>query len=116
MAFTGRDYHQAFEEACDKLPYGHDVDAVRSELEEIEWILWEAIRGVFFYVSFFTGILIVAPIAYLLDVENLIARLFVFPSVTFLIAIIIYWLCRLVFHYEIAAHVKGRKFGSGGLD
>jgi hypothetical protein len=51
VTFTGRHYHAAFEEACDKLPYVTDKEDVRSDLEGLEWILWEAIRGVFFYAA-----------------------------------------------------------------
>ena len=46
--FDGRDYHHKFEELCAKLSAWAPEDEVRSEMEQLEWILWEAIRGVFF--------------------------------------------------------------------
>jgi hypothetical protein len=116
MAFTGHDYHLAFEEACAKLPFERDPDAVRSELEGIEWILWEAIRGVFFYVAVLTGGLIVLPVLYLLNSEKSLIPVLIATLVMLIIATGVYWLCRLVFRFEITAHVKGRRFGSGGLD
>jgi hypothetical protein len=33
-----------------------------------------------------------------------------------IIAVALYWLFRLIFRLEISGHVRGRRFGSGGLD
>jgi hypothetical protein len=115
MAFTGRDYHAAFEEACEKLPYVTDKDDVRSELEGIEWILSEAIRGVFFYAAVLAAWLMVFPPFLFLIAERTWAASAAALGVMIVIAIALYLLLRLTFWLEISAHVKGRRFGSGGL-
>ncbi|ESX29955.1 MULTISPECIES: hypothetical protein [unclassified Mesorhizobium] len=116
MAFTGADYHRAFEEACAKLPFERAPEIVRSELEGIEWILWETIRGTFFYVAIIVAGLIVVMPAYLLNARaSLEGSVIALAAITGL-ALAVYWLCRLIFHFEVATHVKGRKFGSGGID
>jgi uncharacterized membrane protein YraQ (UPF0718 family) len=116
MAFTGRDYHTAFEEACETLPFVTDEDEVRSSLEGIEWILWEAIRGFFFQVSIIVAGLLVLPLFYLLVPEKTFSANLVAMGLIIVIAVALYWLLRLAFRLEISAHVKGRRFGSGGLD
>lgn len=116
MAFGGRDYNAAFEEACENLALEHDPEEIRSELEGVEWVLWEAIRGVFFYVAIAVAWLIVMPLTYLLDARQSWTGVAVGFAAFILFAVTVYWLCRVIFHFEIATHVRGRKFGSGGLD
>lgn len=74
MSFTGLDYNQAFEEACEELPYVRDRDEVMSRLLSLEWILWEAIRGLFFLSSLVSGFLIAWLISSLLpeDINSFI--------------------------------------------
>lgn len=116
MAFSGVDYHAAFEEACEKLARVRDADEVRSDLEGIEWILWEAIRGVFFLASIIAAWFIVVPVFYFLVDEKTFVAFAIEIAIVIMLAAALYWLLRLVFHFEIAKHVKGRRFGSGGLD
>lgn len=114
--FNGRDYHTAFEEACELLSIDGDDETARDALEHVEWVLWEAIRGVFFYVAVLLAALVVLPFLYLLGNERtMIVSVFGF-AVLAVIATAIYWLCRLVFRLEVSNHVKGRRFGSGGID
>lgn len=116
MSFDGRDYHHSFEEACKKLPYVRDSDEVRAELEGIEWQLWEAVRGVFFYGTVLTAGLIVLPIAYALDSpKSFVGGMIAFVAIA-LLATALYWLFRFIFWEQISRHVTGRKFGNGGLD
>lgn len=116
MAFNGRDYHAAFEDACATLPFETDEGEVRDKLAGLEWILWEAVRGVFFYAAVFVGAAIVLPVQFaLVERDNwLLNAVFLIAMIT--IAFAAYWVFRLIFHFEVSIHVKGRKFGSGGLD
>ncbi|WP_394887457.1 hypothetical protein ACG873_21550 [Mesorhizobium sp. AaZ16] len=116
MAFTGRDYHAAFEEACETLPYVTDKDEVRSSLEGIEWILWEAIRGVFFYAAVLIAWLMILPPFFFLIAERTWAASAAALGVMIVIAVALYWLLRLTVRLEISGHANGRRFGSGGLD
>lgn len=113
MSFTGDDYHRVFEEACRELPLERDADAVRSKLLLMEWVLWEALRGVFSLISMVLSALVVFPITYMVlspDNRGWIAGLIVFAAFAGL-AILIYWICRGVFHFEFAVKVRGRRFG-----
>lgn len=112
MSLTGLDYNQAFEEACEELPNVRDQDEVRSRLLNLEWILWEAIRGVFFLSSLVSGFLIAWLISSLLpeDINSFI------KGAIFLIFVVLltlpgYWLLRLMLWHQISRHIKGRKFG-----
>lgn len=115
MAFTGRDYHAAFEEACATLPLEREEDGVRSRLEGLEWVLWEAIRGVFLIAAVIIGAVAVLPVRLAIgERENWISNAICLAA-ALVVAFAAYWMFRLIFHVEVSAHVKGRKFGSGGL-
>lgn len=119
MAFDGRDYHQLFEEACSNLKHlDEDVES-RHSLEGIEWVLWEAIRGVFFYVAITVPLIVFAFLELAFDITEKMstsATIAYWTIVTIFPALFIYWLLRFVFWHEISRHVKGRTFGDGGLD
>lgn len=117
MSFTGADYHRVFEEACTDLARERHADAIRAKLLTIEWILWEALRGIFFLISMTLSGLVVFPTIYLMVPSDqrswvtAVIGLVVFAILTALI----YWICRGVFHWEFAVKVQGRRFGDGGL-
>jgi hypothetical protein len=113
MSFTGEDYHRVFEEACRDLPLERNPDTVRAKLLTIEWMLWEALRGVFFFISLTLSGLIIFPITYMIlpaDHRSWIGGLIAF-AVFAVLAILIYWTCRGIFHLEFAVKVRGRRFG-----
>ncbi|MBB4342136.1 hypothetical protein [Rhizobium leguminosarum] len=113
MSFTGDDYHRVFEEACRDLPMERNADRVREKLLTMEWMLWEALRGVFFLISIGLSGLIVFPIAYMIlptDHRSWIGGLIAF-AVFAVLAVVIYWICRGIFHFEFAVKVRGRRFG-----
>ena len=112
--FDGRDYHQAFEEACDQLTgrvlYRNEV---LGQLVGIEWTLWEAVRGAMIVVSNIIALITIAPIAYAAwstGNSSWIAWM-IFVVLWSVVAFSIYWIFRLTAYYEIARHVKGRRFG-----
>ena len=49
--FSGFEYNKEFEEACEELATERDPQQVRRRLMSVEWVLWEAIRGVFLQIS-----------------------------------------------------------------
>jgi hypothetical protein len=112
--FDGRDYHQAFEEACDQLT-GRVLDRneVLGQLVGIEWTLWEAVRGAMIVVSNIITLIAIAPIAYVAwptgNSSWIVGMIFV--VLWGAVAFGIYWIFRLTAYYEIARHVKGRRFG-----
>lgn len=113
--FSGPDYQREFESACGALVGEDDPVQVRRVMLNVEWVLWEAIRGVFGTISILIGGMIVFLPAYLLDLPKTLAVgstiFFLFASAT----VGLYWLCRLTFHWEISRHIAGRKFGDGGF-
>ncbi len=112
MTFDGRDYYQRFEEACVKLVCADNEDEVRSELEQIEWTLWEAIRDVFLFAAVIPSGFLVLMVAQILKDSVFGWWLFVMLLLVFiLLTISIYWLLRFLFWYQISRHVKDRKFG-----
>lgn len=115
MSFTGRDYHYAFEEACQTLAHTSDNGEVRSALEGMEWILWEAIRGVFFTCAVVVaGPLVMIPY-FTLSNDRTFADGAIALAISAVVAAALYWLFRLSFALEISRQVKGRTFGDGGL-
>ena len=119
MAFDGRDYQLQFEEACKELRHTDEDMETRSSLEGIEWVLWEAIRGVFLYAAIIPPLLILILLEYSFKLSEEMGS---FMSLAFWLAFIIsialaiYWFLRFLFWYEISRYVKGRKFGDGGLN
>ena len=116
--FDGRDYHQAFEDARDKLT-GRvlDRDEVLGQLVGIEWTLWEAIRGAMIITGNIAALILIAPAAYLTwQTGNsgwVVGVLFVGLWLT--VTIGLYWIFKFAAYYEIARHVKGRRFGNFDL-
>lgn len=114
--FDGRSYHLEFEEACEKLVYENEIDEVRLALMGIEWVLWEAIRGVFFLTSVILSLLITLPFAGTIkETMGTFWGATVIVSFVIVAALAIYCLMRIVFWAEISRHLTGRKFGDGGL-
>ncbi|QEE47481.1 hypothetical protein FVA81_24010 [Rhizobium sp. WL3] len=113
MSFTGNDYHQKFELICRELPFERDEREVRSKLLQLEWIFWEALRGVFFWISLAISGLLVFPFYAFVVPESdktMIANIIAI-AVYALLATMVYWICRAVFHFEFAANIAGRKYG-----
>lgn len=110
--FDGRDYGYTFDEACEELPFINDSEEIRNRLISIEWVLGEAIIGVFWLQAFLICSLLFLPAQLLLGmkkagwIEQLI--LFVFFIV---LGTVIYWLSKFAFWYEIDRHLKTRRFG-----
>jgi hypothetical protein len=111
MSFTGADYHQAFEEACQELARENLQDAARAALVRVESVLWEAIQGVFVRISLAVASLVVLLPVYLLDLPQSLTSGLIITGTLVGLTISIYWLCRLVFSLEIGRHVRGRRFG-----
>lgn len=76
----------------------------------IEWTLWEAIRGAMIVTGKIVALLVVAPIAYLASNTGWVAGV-ICLGVWLAITIGVYWIFKFAVHYEIARHVKGRRFG-----
>ncbi len=110
--FDGRNYKHAFKEACEEFPSINDSEEIYNRLISIEWVLGEAIRGVFWLQAFLICFLIYIPTRYLLGlrIANLVEEFFFFA---FFIALgsVIYWLSKFAFWYEINRHLKTRRFG-----
>ena len=111
MSFSGPEYHQVFEKACNELPGTSDAAVVRSELCGIERVLWEGIKGVFARIALAVASLIVLLPVYLLDLPQSLTLGLIVTGTLVGLTISIYWLCRLVFFIEIERHVHGRRFG-----
>lgn len=110
--FDGRDYHRKFEEACVTLAAWTPESEVRSEFDQVEWILWEAIRGVFFLTSAIPAIAIAALLGQLLLQQvGCVWHAVIVLIAASLFATVGYWLLRFVFWAEISRHVQSRKFG-----
>ena len=109
--FSGVEYNNDFEEACQDLAVERDPRQVRQRLMNIEWVLWDAIKGVFIQISSILACLIVLPLTYLMSPDRswVVA---IGGLLTFLIlGTLIYWVCRIVFYFEISRHVRPRSFG-----
>ena len=114
--FDGRDYVQAFDEACDELKFTKDYQEIRSKLIHIEWILDEAVRGVFFYQAMLLCLCLFAPLGFILDVGQFLwpAKI-LFLTLGLAFAVFVYWTAKFVFWAEISRHVKTRQFGDRNL-
>jgi hypothetical protein len=113
--FSGFEYNKEFEEACEELATERDPQQVRRRLMSVEWVLWEAIRGVFLQISSMVAALIVLPLLYLISPRNSwVTGIGVILSFLVL-STSVYWVCRAVFHYEISRHVRPRTFGEPGF-
>jgi hypothetical protein len=113
--FSGPEYHNEFEQARRELPGETDPDVVGRRLMNVEWVLWEALRGAFGRIALIIAALVVLPPAYILEVSRSWKSMLVALAILLLLTVSTYWLCRAVFHYEIARHVRGRRFGEGGF-
>ena len=47
--FNGHAYKREFDDACETLAFERDPAQIRRTLISVEWVLAEAIRGVFFF-------------------------------------------------------------------
>jgi hypothetical protein len=112
--FNGYDYHHAFEEARDELAGSiHDRDQVLGKLVRVEWTLWEAMRGAMIQTGSIAGLLVSAPIihfAWLTGNSSWTAAALFLP-LWLTVTTGLYWVFKFVVHFEIARHVKGRRFG-----
>ncbi len=110
--FDGRDYNHTFQEAIKSLEIDNRKRSIEVELRNIEWTLYEGIRGVFFYFSVFLVIIFLSAFQLFVDYSE-------FPMVLKIIAVgcvvtigvILYFVQKVIFWYEIGQHVAPRKFG-----
>jgi hypothetical protein len=102
MTFDGQEYQQAFKVACAALACEQDEAAVRARLESLERALWLLMAG---------AIMALFIARFHLAQSWIAAVIFVGAGTITLAAL--YWFCRLIWHIEISAHVKGRRFGGG---
>jgi hypothetical protein len=111
--FSGPDYHREFEQACDELAeMRHPKEDVRNTLIGIEWVLWEAIRGVFGYAAFAISLPALGLYRYLVGYSETWSLQTLIEAASFLVlAGVVYGVLRAIFFFEISRHVKGRKFG-----
>lgn len=113
--FSGFEYNKEFEEACEELATERDPQQVRRRLMSIEWVLWEAIRGVFLQISCMVAAFIVLPLLYLISHGNSWV-IGIGGILSFIVlGTLVYGICRAVFHYEISRHVRPRTFGEPGF-
>jgi hypothetical protein len=114
--FTGEDYNRAFDDACEAMARERDPEGIRAQLEMIEWIFWEALRGVFLNVALMVSAFVVFGTAYVISVGHSITTGVIQMVAIVVLTAALYWIFRLVFHVQIAAKVRGRRFGYGGVD
>ena len=115
--FDGRDYNRQFEEACDELSTAQlSREQVRRQLSALEWVLWEAVRGVAIVMSAVLSCSIVIVLACLIgrqtEFASGIVETLALVTLFFLFVIMFYGLFRFVFYFEISRHVIKRKFGT----
>lgn len=110
--FNGREYKFEFDEACEELPFINDSEEIRNRLIGIEWVLEEAIRGVFWLQAFLICSLLFLPAQLLLGMKKAgwIEQLILFV-LCIVLGTVIYWLSKFAFWYEIDRHLKTRRFG-----
>jgi hypothetical protein len=111
--FCGPDYHREFEQACDELAeVRHPKEDVRNTLIWIEWVLWEAIRGVFFYAALAISLPPFIIYRYLVGYQEIWSlETLVLAGAFVVLAGVVYGVLRFIFFFEIGRHVKGRQFG-----
>ena len=69
--FDGRNYNQQFDDACQELAFTKDADQIRRTLIGVEWVLEEAIRGVFFVQSLLLSVIVFGSIGFLLNFNSM---------------------------------------------
>ena len=110
--FDGRDYNRSFHNAIKELEIDNRKRSIEVELRNIEWILYEGIRSVFFYFSCFIVIFTLAICQLFIDFsESPLALRIIILGGTVIGGIILYLIQKLFFWYEIGQHVSPRKFG-----
>ena len=113
MGYAREDYDQAFEDACQALRSPGEMDIVRGQMLRVEEVLWLALRRVFAGIAVAVGSLVVLPPVYLIDLPQSLATGVMMTASLVALSIVVYWLCRLVFHLEISSQIRGRRFGDG---
>lgn len=110
--FDGRNCKSEFEQACVELSNTKDPASVRRTLISMEWVLEEALRGVFLTSAFLLSATIFYPFHYILDIGELSWQMqILFFAGFFIFVAYVYLISRLVFWLEINRHLKPRKFG-----
>jgi hypothetical protein len=110
--FNGIDYKAAFDEACDDLVHTRDRDEIRRILIGVEWVLEEAIRGVFVVLALILSLIIFMPLGFLFELRKINwmgQGLFFVAAIAF--GLIVYWLAKFALWHEVNRHLKPRKFG-----
>jgi hypothetical protein len=94
-----------------------DRDDVLGQLVSLEFTLWEAIRGAVLVTGNIAALIILAPFSYMAWQTGGpgLAMGAVLVTAWLAIAFGLYGLFKLVAHYEIGRHVKGRRFGDFDL-
>jgi ABC-type antimicrobial peptide transport system permease subunit len=115
--FDGRDYKVQFDETCDDLVRMSDRDSIRRTLIGIEWVLEESIRGVFVILAFALSLIIFIPLGYLFKIRTLSwIEQGIFCLLAIVTGLLVYWLAKFIFWYEVSRHLKPRNFGELSLD
>jgi|GEM_PF-3365436 hypothetical protein len=113
MGYAREDYDQAFEDACQALRSPGELYMVRGQMLRVEEVLWLALRRVFAGIAVAVASLVVLPPVYLLDLPQSLATGLLVTGSLSAVSVLVYWLCRLVFHLEISSRIRGRRFGEG---
>ncbi|MAY61563.1 MAG: hypothetical protein CML29_05070 [Rhizobiales bacterium] len=110
MSFTGRDYQEAFDEACRELAQTKDEDIIRAKLSWLEMTLWEAIRGALAMGCSLSSALVVLPLTYLAKPETWVGYCLGVVG-WLLLSAGLFGVLRLLLWSEVTRHITGRKFG-----
>ena len=116
MGYAREDYDQAFEDACQALTSAREFQMVRGQMLRVEEVLWLALRRVFAGIAVAVASLVVLPPVYLLDLPQSLATGLMVTGSLLAVSVLVYWLCRLVFHLEISSRIRGRRFGEGLIE
>lgn len=110
--FNGKSYKQEFDDACETLAFERDPAQIRRTLVSVEWVLAEAIRGVFFLQALLQTFVTMVAIGWLLSINSMDWQLeAIFYAVGLAMFLSIYWLSKFALWHEISRHLKPRRFG-----
>lgn len=110
--FNGQSYKQEFDDACETLAFERDPAQIRRTLIGVEWVLAEAITGVFIIQALSQTLATMVAIGWLLSVNSMDWQLeTIFYAFGFAMFLSIYWFSKFVLWYEISRHLKPRRFG-----
>ena len=110
--FNGHSYKQEFDDACETLAFERDPAQIRRTLISVEWVLEEAIRGVFFLQALLQTVATMAAIGWLFSINTMDWQVTaIFYAVGLAVFLSNYWLSKFALWYEISRHLKPRRFG-----